>query len=104
MFATTLVFLATILKPQVSTAKIEPVSWMNVKIDDGFWSPRQRALLTHTMREQLDQLVAKKYKQNFERAAKREHGGYVGYVFNDSDVYKVLEAASYTLGIEREGS
>ena len=74
---------------------------MNVKVDDRFWSPRQKALLSHTMREQLDQLVAKKYKQNFERAARREHGGYVGYVFNDSDVYKVLEAASYTLGIER---
>ncbi|MEI7984717.1 MAG: beta-L-arabinofuranosidase domain-containing protein [Armatimonadota bacterium] len=74
---------------------------MNVRIQDEFWTPRQKSLLNRTMREQFDQLVAKKYKQNFERAAKREKGGYVGYVFNDSDVYKVLEAASFALGIER---
>lgn len=85
----------------MARAKIEPVSWMNVRVKSDFWSPRQKSLLTHTMREQFDQLVDKKYKQNFERAAKRLTGGYVGYVFNDSDVYKVLEAASFTLGIER---
>ncbi|MEI8281756.1 MAG: beta-L-arabinofuranosidase domain-containing protein [Armatimonadota bacterium] len=85
----------------MAQAKIEPVSWMNVRVKSDFWSPRQKSLLTHTLREQFDQLVSKKYKQNFERAAKRLTGGYVGYVFNDSDVYKVLEAASYTLGIER---
>ncbi|OWU66194.1 MAG: hypothetical protein CBB60_000770 [Armatimonadetes bacterium Cent15-Ar3] len=78
--------------------QIQPVSWKNVNINDSFWAPRQKVLGAVTMREQLDQLVAKKYKQNFERAAARQSGGYVGYVFNDSDVYKVLEAASYVLG------
>ena len=101
MIAATLVFLSTVLTRQASVAKLEPVSWMNVKIDDAFWSPRQKALLTKTLKEQFDQLVKAKNKQNFERAANREHGGYVGYVFNDSDVYKVIEAASFTLGIER---
>ena len=82
-------------------AQIQAVSWKNVNISDQFWAPRQKALGSVTMREQLDQLVAKKYKQNFERAAARQSGGYVGYVFNDSDVYKVLEAASYVLGKNR---
>ena len=79
-------------------SQIQPVSWKNVNINDEFWSPRQKSLASVTMRQQLDELVAKKYKQNFERAAARQTGGYVGYVFNDSDVYKVLEAASYVLG------
>lgn len=81
--------------------QIQPVSWKNVNINDQFWTPRQKALGAVTMREQLDQLVAKKYKQNFERAAARQTGGYEGYVFNDSDVYKVLEAASFVLGKNR---
>ncbi len=85
-----------------SDERIQPVSWRDVKVESTFWSPRQKALFTSTLKEQFDQLDAKKYRQNFERAARREHGGYVGYVFNDSDVYKVIEAASYALGIKRE--
>jgi len=34
---------------------------------------------------------------NLERAAKGESGGFVGYRFNDSDVYKWIEAAAYAL-------
>jgi uncharacterized protein len=101
MFAASFFFLASCITNSKQATKIEPVSWMNVRVQDNFWTPRQKSLLSRTMQEQFAQLVSKKYKQNFERAAKREKGGYVGYVFNDSDVYKVLEAASYALGIER---
>lgn len=81
---------------------LEPVSWMQVTIKDKFWKPRQDALFNSTLPEQFEQLNVNKYRQNFERAARGERGGYVGYVFNDSDVYKVLEAASYALGIRRD--
>ena len=101
MISATLAFLSAVLSKPQPVPKIEPVSWMNVKINDPFWSPRQKSLFTRTLKEQFDQLVAKKYRQNFERTARRETGGYIGLVFNDSDVYKVLEAASYALGIER---
>lgn len=101
VFVAGLVLLSVLSNKPQSPAKIEPVSWKNVKISDEFWTPRQKSLFTRTLKEQFEQLVLKKYKQNFERAAKRESGGYVGFVFNDSDVYKVLEAASFALGIER---
>jgi uncharacterized protein len=78
------------------------VSWRDVKIQDGFWKPRQDALLKTTLPQQFDQLIQKKYRQNFDRVIKGQKGGYEGYVFNDSDVYKVLEAASYGLGIQRD--
>ena len=87
---------------QAMAQTLQPVSWKSVKVQDKFWKPRQDALFTHTLPEQFEQLVLNKYKQNFERAGRREKGGYVGYVFNDSDVYKVLEAASYALGIRRD--
>ncbi len=97
-------FCSIFLLGLVATAafgQIQPVSWKKVDINDQFWAPRQKTLASVTMRQQLDQLVEKKYKQNFERAAARQTGGYVGYIFNDSDVYKVLEAASYVLGKNR---
>lgn len=77
---------------------MEPVSYRRVTIADSFWAPRQKALDANTMRQQFEMLVQHKYKQNFERAAARQKGGYEGFVFNDSDVYKVLEAAAYSLG------
>lgn len=102
MIAATFAFLSAVLSTNQTPSKIEPVSWMNVKVDDPFWTPRQKSLFTNTLKEQFQQLRDKKYRQNFERAARRESGGYVGFVFNDSDVYKVLEASSYALGIRRE--
>lgn len=85
---------ATTVAPQA----LSPVSYRNVSIEDRFWSVRQKALDDVTMRQQFDMLVKYKYRENFERAAERKSGGYVGYVFNDSDVYKVLEAGAYVLG------
>ncbi|HLO97305.1 MAG TPA: beta-L-arabinofuranosidase domain-containing protein, partial [Fimbriimonas sp.] len=83
-------------------ANLTPVPWTQVRIKDSFWKPRQDALLAKTLPQQFEQLEIHKYKQNFERAAKREKGGYVGLVFNDSDVYKVLEAAAFGLGVKRD--
>lgn len=85
-----------------ASAQQSPISWREVQIKDGFWKPRQDALLKTTLPQQFDQLIQKKYRQNFDRVIKGEKGGYEGYVFNDSDVYKVLEAASYGLGIQRD--
>lgn len=75
-----------------------PVDYRRVTIEDQFWSPRQKALRSTTMRQQFEMLDKHHYRANFEKAAARESGGYQGYVFNDSDVYKVLEAGAYVLG------
>ncbi|MBX3113050.1 MAG: glycoside hydrolase family 127 protein [Fimbriimonadaceae bacterium] len=75
-----------------------PVDYRRVTIEDQFWSPRQKALRSTTMRQQFEMLEKHHYRANFEKAAARESGGYQGYVFNDSDVYKVLEAGAYVLG------
>lgn len=79
-------------------ADILPVSYRNVTIDDGFWAPRQKALDTHTIRHQFQMLEKHGYRSNFERAAALQRGGYIGLLFNDSDVYKVIEAGAYVLG------
>lgn len=80
-----------------TSVPIVPVDYRRVTIQDQFWSPRQKALRETTMRQQFEMLEQHHYLANFERAAARESGGYKGLLFNDSDIYKVLEAASFVL-------
>jgi DUF1680 family protein len=68
-----------------------------VTVTDGFWAARMetnRAVtIPHIMRENVETgRVA-----NFEKAARLKAGSYEGRRFNDTDVYKIIEAASYSL-------
>lgn len=68
-----------------------------VQIDDGFWRAKletnRTVTIPHIMRQnELTGRVA-----NFAKAARRVQGEYVGRRFNDTDVYKIIEAASYSL-------
>ncbi len=74
-----------------------PVSPEQVTIRDDFWQPRQQTNHNVTIRRLLDNLKETGRIGNFARAAGRERGGFVGMLYNDSDVYKVLEAASHSL-------
>jgi DUF1680 family protein len=76
---------------------ITPVPFTAVEFTDGFWSRRidinRRVTLPHNFHEcettgRID---------NFVFAAGLKKGNYKGYQFNDSDVYKVIEGASYSL-------
>lgn len=75
-----------------------------ITVTDPFWSgwldrvaevtiPTQHALLESTGR-----------LENLRRVAKGETGGYQGYRFNDSDVYKWMEACAYSLSARPSGS
>jgi uncharacterized protein len=73
-----------------------------VHLTDEFWRPRlernQRVTIPHILRENVETgRVA-----NFERAAGRREGPYEGRRFNDTDIYKVVEAASYALESHRD--
>jgi DUF1680 family protein/alpha-L-arabinofuranosidase len=77
---------------------IEGVSLRDVKLTDGFWSQRietnRRVTIPHIFRA----CEAKGRIDNFAIAAglmKGEHKG--NYPFDDTDVYKAIEAASYSL-------
>ncbi|MDQ3068152.1 MAG: glycoside hydrolase family 127 protein [Acidobacteriota bacterium] len=76
---------------------IHAVPHGDVELSDGFWAARLEsnrvATIPHVMRQnELTGRVA-----NFERAAKLKAGKYEGRRFNDTDIYKALEAASYSL-------
>lgn len=68
-----------------------------VRVTDPFWGQWLDTIANVTIPSQHEQLVITKRLGNFERAARGETGGFEGYRFNDSDVYKWLEACAYSL-------
>jgi DUF1680 family protein len=68
-----------------------------VRIEGGFWGPRLDQIRRVTLPRQYETCEATGRIDNFRRAAGRRGGEYQGRVFNDSDLYKWLEAAALAL-------
>jgi DUF1680 family protein len=80
----------------------KPVPFTDVKLTDTFWAPRLETNRTVTIPHIFKQSDETGRVQNFELAADALHGVADGkycsrYPFDDSDVYKIIEAASYAL-------
>ena len=78
-------------------AKLESISFNEVQIRDGFWAPRQEKNRTATIPVNFENLEKSGNIRNFELAGKRATEGYTGPVFMDSDLYKAMESAAYSL-------
>lgn len=78
-------------------ATLRPVPVDAVTIDDAFWAPRRRQNREATIPSQFKQLWETGRFDNFLRVVGRYDGAFQGRYFNDSDVYKWLEAASWSL-------
>ena len=77
---------------------IQPVPFTEVHIKDGFWYNRMETNRTVTIPYALKLLDETGRVKNFEIAAGLQHGDFCSkYYFDDSDVYKVIEGASYAL-------
>ena len=78
---------------------IRAVPMTAVTIDDGFWAPKLETNRTVTIPHILKENDDTGRVANFEKAAGKKGGPYEGRRFNDTDVYKIIEAASYSLAI-----
>jgi DUF1680 family protein len=78
---------------------IRAVPLTAVTIDDGFWAPKLEINRTVTIPHILKENDDTGRVANFEKAAGRKSGAYEGRRFNDTDVYKIIEAASYSLAL-----
>jgi len=78
-------------------ARLKPVSIRSVKLVDGFWQPRRRINRDVTLPSQHRQLEETGRIDNFRLASGRKRGKFQGIFFNDSDVYKWIEAVSWTV-------
>jgi uncharacterized protein len=81
----------------VSWAKLQNVPFTQVEIKDQFWAPRRETNRIATIPTSLRMLEKYGNIRNLELAASNAHAGYSGPVFMDSDLYKALEAAAYSL-------
>lgn len=101
-----LLFFTLIISVQVFSAtkanaplqKNNPVNFSQVKITDDFWQPRLVTHATVTLQAALNQCENETQRiRNFAIAAGLEKGQFKGFVYDDSDLYKMLEGASYSL-------
>src|ERR1022692_3237706 len=84
---------------------VKPVPFTAVHVNDGFWAPRIETNRTVTIPFAFAKEEETGRVDNFIRAAKALSGEpfdnhkYPPYPFDDTDVYKVIEGASYTLSV-----
>lgn len=78
-------------------ARLRPVPLTAVTLADGFWAERRRVNREVTLPSQYRQLEQTGRIDNFRRAAGKVDIPFQGRYYNDSDVYKWLEAAAWTL-------
>jgi DUF1680 family protein len=77
---------------------IAPVPFTQVRLLDSFWSGRLETNRTVTIPFGFRKSEEEGRIRDFERAAKRRSGPYEGKMpFDDTDVYKLVEGASYSL-------
>ena len=84
---------------------VQPVPFTAVHLDDVFWAPRIETNRAVTIPFAFKQCELSGRVDNFIRAARALAGEPLdnrkppGYPFDDTDVYKVIEGASYTLSV-----
>ncbi len=82
---------------------IDPVKFTSVKVTDSFWGQRLKASREVTIPLAFSKCEETGRYDNFAQAAEQMHAdhnlGYEvkGYSFDDTDVYKTIEGASYVL-------
>jgi uncharacterized protein len=77
---------------------IRPVPFTSVKLTDNFWAPRIKKNATVTIPIAFSYCESTGRVRNFEIAGGLDTGRFQTiYPFDDSDVYKIIEGASYSL-------
>ena len=86
------------LASQTPFEKIEFVNFSKVNITDNFWKPKIDKVAMVTIPVCIDQTEVKTPRiKNFEKVARKKGEKHEGIFYDDSDVYKALEAIAYSL-------
>jgi len=81
-----------------SLLRMEPVNFSQVTITDNFWKPKIDKVATKTLAACIYQTeVATPRIRNFEKVARGKGEKHEGIFYDDSDVFKALEAMAYSL-------
>ncbi|HMQ08927.1 MAG TPA: glycoside hydrolase family 127 protein, partial [Saprospiraceae bacterium] len=95
-FTYSIILVAPLSNAQIQ--KLEPVNFSKVNITDIFWKSRIDKISTATLPACIEQTEIKTPRiRNFEIAAGLREGQFEGIFYDDSDVFKALEAIAYSL-------
>jgi DUF1680 family protein len=75
----------------------QPIPFTEVELHDEFWAPRETTNRKITVKSNFTKCEETGRLSNFTKAGGRAEGGFEGIYFNDSDVFKVIEGACYSL-------
>jgi len=78
---------------------VRPVPFTQVQINDSFWSPRLEANRRVTIPYDFEKSEETYRINNFAVAGGLKEGEHIGRRYNDSDVFKIMEGAAYSLAI-----
>ncbi len=83
---------------QTTLQEFEFVNFSQVNITDNFWKPKIDKVATVTLNACIYQTETKTPRiRNFEKVARNKGEKFEGLYYDDSDVYKALEAIAYAL-------
>ena len=101
-FLLTIVFCIKI-EAQNSPIKIEPVNFSKVNVTDAFWKPKMDLVATKTLAACIYQTEQKTARiRNFEKVARKKGEQHEGVFYDDSDVFKAIEAMSYAIKTNKD--
>lgn len=87
-------------KVMLSDYPVKPVPFNRVKLTDTFWAPRLETTRTKSVPYAFRMNEETGRVDNFRKAARLMSGPQKGKRYNDSDVFKALEAAAYALTLK----
>lgn len=87
---------------QAADYPIRPVQFTAVHVKSGFWTPRLETNRKTTVWYDCKRCEETGRIDNFAKAGGLMPGGFVGIPFNDSDVFKVIEGAAYSLALQSD--
>ncbi|MBX2963223.1 MAG: glycoside hydrolase family 127 protein [Cyclobacteriaceae bacterium] len=94
---TSLAFLA-LSQTTLAQETLQSVSFSSLTITDAFWKPRLQTIATKTLDACVIQTEVKTPRiRNFEKIVNNTGERHEGIYYDDSDVYKALEAIAYSL-------
>ena len=82
---------------KVSDYPYVPVPFTDVQIDGGFWLPRIETNREVTVSYNFKKSEETGRTDNFAIAGGLKKDGFRGKYYNDSDVFKIIEGAAYTM-------
>src|SRR4030095_15277149 len=91
--------LATSYAGALQDYPIKPFPFTAVKVADSFWTPRMETNRVVTVWYDFQKCEETGRIDNFAKAGKLMRGEFKGIPFDDSDVFKVIEGAAYTLAL-----